>query len=360
MALSRRASVAEHWALFVEGTEVKWHFGNPSSEFIEVVSNFLMGLGKLGKELFGTEGIASIIFDPKGHAGLKASEIFIVSLEEKFFLIISDPSVTLLLISAEGGIPEDIQIIMKAVLVGQASILYSNMVADVDDATQAEIEEHFRSIIADINEEYIVDESINNIVGVAGSNFSILSFQELLLLHYYLRQAAERTTEMLPTHEGFSIIANLDGFDIPFAYNITNQGIWAGFFAAIVGFIHSLFESKPRYISFGTTEIYKLRFVFGKNYFMAIDSGLTSDLLLKKSFHKKLFATPYAILVDMSPGIKRLLIEELLQYHESRLNSLSAATLLDTFVGDDDTLADLSQDERIIRIWGKLLLSFQK
>ncbi|MFX0124516.1 MAG: hypothetical protein ACFFAE_12860 [Candidatus Hodarchaeota archaeon] len=359
MVLSRR-TVAEHWALFVEGTEVKWHFGNPSNEFLEVVSNFLMGLGKLGKELFGTEGIASIIFDRRGHAGLKASEIFIVSLEEKFFLIISDPSVTLLLISAEGGIPEDIQIIMKAVLVGQASILYSNMVADVDDETQAEIEAHFRSIIADINEDYLVDESINNIVGVAGSNFSILSFQELLLLHYYLRQAAERTTEMLPTHEGFSIIANLDGFEIPFAYNITNQGIWAGFFAAIVGFIHSLFESKPRYISFGTTEIYKLRFVFGKDYFMAIDSGLTSDLLLKKDFHKRLFATPYAILVDMSPGIKRLLIEELLQYHESRLNSLSAATLLDTFVGDDDTLADLSQDERIIRIWGKLLLSFQK
>ena len=361
MVLRRRASVAEHWALFVEGTKVKWHFGNPSSEFIEVVSNFLMGLGKLGKELFGTEGIASIIFDRRGHAGLKASEIFIVSLEEKFFLIISDPSVTLLLIAAEGGIPEDIQIIMKAVLVGQASILYSNMIAEVDDDdTQLGIEEHFRRIIADINEDYLVDGSINNIVGVAGSNFSILSFQELLLLHYYLRQAAEKTTEMLPTHEGFSIIANLDGFDIPFAYNITNQGIWAGFFAAIVGFIHSLFESKPRYISFGTTEIFKLRFVFGKDYFMAIDSGLTSDLLLKQDFHKKLFATPYAILVDMSPGIKRLLIEELLQYHESRLNSLSAATLLDTFVGDDDTLRDLSQDERIIRIWGKLLLSFQK
>ncbi|MHA2202929.1 MAG: hypothetical protein ACW991_04515, partial [Candidatus Hodarchaeales archaeon] len=357
---SRRARVAEHWALFVEGTEVKWHFGNPSTEFLEVVSNFLMGLGKLGKELFGTEGIASIIFDRRGHAGLKASEVFIVSLEEKFFLIISDPSVTLLLISAEGGIPEDIQIIMKAVLVGQASILYANMVADVDDDTKAEIEEHFRRIIADINEDYLEDESITNIVGMAGSNFSILTFQELLLLHYYLRQAAERTTKMLPTHEGFSIIANLDGFDIPFAYNITNQGIWAGFFAAIVGFIHSLFESKPRYISFGTTKIYKLRFVFGKDYFMAIDSGLTSDLLLKMDFHKKLFATPYAILVDMSPGIKRLLIEELLQYHESRLTSLSAATLLDTFVGDDDTLTDLSQDERIIRIWGKLLLSFQK
>ena len=94
----------ENWALFVEGTEVKWTFGNPSSEFIEIVSNFLMGLGNLGKELFG-EGIASIQFDLPKHSGMKSSEIFIVSLEDQFFLIISDPAVTLLLINIE---PNDI------------------------------------------------------------------------------------------------------------------------------------------------------------------------------------------------------------------------------------------------------------
>ncbi|MHA1974552.1 MAG: hypothetical protein ACTSW1_16250 [Candidatus Hodarchaeales archaeon] len=358
MAFSSSARVQEHWALFVEATEVKWSFGNPSNEFLEVVSNFLMGLGKLGKELFGTEGIASINFDRPGHAGLKASEIFIVSLQEKFFLIISDPAVTLLLIEAEGGLPDDIKQLMRAVLVGQASILYSNLITDADPETREAIERHFKDIILDINEKYMEKGFIDNIVGIAGSNFSILSFQELLLLHYYLRKHAERTSIVNP--QGWAIIANLDGFDIPFSYNLTNQGIWAGFFSAIVGFIQSLFDSKPKYISFGTTFIHKLRFIFGKNYFMAIDTGLTSDLLLKKDFQRSLFSTPFIILKDMSPGIKRLLIEELLQYHEARLNSLSAATLLDTFVGDDDTLEDLSQDERVMRIWGKLLLSFQK
>ncbi|MHA1227036.1 MAG: hypothetical protein ACTSPV_09875 [Candidatus Hodarchaeales archaeon] len=358
MAFSSTPRVQEHWALFVESTEVKWSFGNPSNEFLEVVSNFLMGLGKLGKELFGTEGIASINFDRPGHAGLKASEIFIVSLQEKFFLIISDPAVTLLLIEAEGGLPDDIKQLMRAVLVGQASILYSNLITDADSETREAIEQHFKDIILDINEKYMEKDYIDNIVGIAGSNFSILSFQELLLLHYYLRKHAEKTSIVNP--EGWAIIANLDGFDIPFSYNLTNQGIWAGFFSAIVGFIQSLFDSKPRYISFGTTFIHKLRFIFGTNYFMAIDTGFTSDLLLKKDFQRALFSTPFIILKDMSPGIKRLLIEELLQYHEARLNSLSAATLLDTFVGDDDTLEDLSQDERVLRIWGKLLLSFQK
>ncbi|MHA2096001.1 MAG: hypothetical protein ACW98F_15380 [Candidatus Hodarchaeales archaeon] len=71
--------IRENWALFVEGTEVKWTFGEPSPEFLEIVSNFLMGLGNLGKELFG-EGIASIQFDLPRHVGIKSSEIFIVSL----------------------------------------------------------------------------------------------------------------------------------------------------------------------------------------------------------------------------------------------------------------------------------------
>ena len=148
-------------------------------------------------------------------------------------------------------------------------------------------------IILDINERYLDNNLLDNIVGIAGSNFSILSFQELLLLHYYLRKHAERTS--LIQTQGWAIIANLDGFEIPFSYNLTNQGIWAGFFSAIVGFIQSLFDSKPKYISFGTTYIHKLRFIFGKNYFMAIDTGFTSDLLLIKDFQRKFLSTPFAI-----------------------------------------------------------------
>ncbi len=352
-------SVQEHWAIFVEGTEIKWTFGDPSPEFLEVVSNFLMGLGNLGKELFG-EGIASINFERKGRAGLKASEIFIISLQDQFFLIISDPAVTLLLIDAEGGIPEDISDIMMAVLVGQASVLYSNMIMDADSDTKEDIENEFRGIILDINERYQDEGVIDSIIGKAGSNFSILSFQDCMLLHFYLRKHAEKSS-YIATERGWAMIANLEGFDIPFSFgSLTNLGIWGGFFAAIVGFIQSLFDSKPKFISFGTTEIHKLRFVFGKNYFMCIDTGLISDLLLQKQFQKELFLTPYSILNDMSSGLKKLLIEELLQYHESRLNQLSAAALLDSFVGDEETLDDLTQDERIIRIWGKLLLTFQK
>ncbi len=349
-------SALENWALFVEGTDIRWSFGNPSFEFKEVVSNFLMGLGNLGKELFG-EGIASINFDLRKHSGMKTSEIFIVSLQDQFFLIISDPAVTLLLITAGGGIPADIKDIMTAVLVGQASILYANSVTDADPETKRRIEQDFQDIILDINERYAQDGMLNSIVGEYGSNFSILTFEECLLLHYYLRKQAERASYTAPT--GWAMIANLEGWEIPLSYNLTKEGIWAGFFAAIVGFIHSLFESKPKYISFGSTEIQKLRFIYGKKYFMAIDTSFVSDLLLQKDFQKELFSTSYKILKDMSLGIKNLIIEEILQYNEEKLTQLSVETLLDTYVGTEETL-ELTRDERMIRVWGKLLLSYQQ
>lgn len=352
----RKMRIQEQWALFVEGTNIKWSFGNPSFEFQEVVSNFLMGLGNLGKELFG-EGIASINFDLRKHSGMKTSEIFIVSLQDQFFLIISDPATTLLLIKVHGGIPEDIKDIMTAVLVGQASILYANSVTDADDETKSMIERHFQNIILDINEKYANDDMINSIVGEYGSNFSILTFEECLLLHYYLRKQAERATYTSPA--GWAMIANLEGFEVPLAYNLTKEGIWAGFFAAIVGFIQSLFDSKPKYISFGTTKIQKLRFIYGQKYFMAIDTSFVSDLLLKKKFQKDLFSTSYKILRDMSSGIKDLIIEEILQYNEDKLSQLSVETLLDTYVGIDESL-DLTRDERMIRVWGKLLISYRQ
>jgi hypothetical protein len=345
----------ENWALFVEGTEVKWTFGNPSPEFLEIVSNFLMGLGNLGKELFG-EGIASIQFDLPQHSGMKSSEIFIVSLEDQFFLIISDPSVTLLLINAEGGIPDEIKVIMKAVLVGQASILYANAVTDADQERKDNIDRHFQNILLDINEKYAEGDLINTVVGQFGSNFSILTFEECLMLHFYLRKHAESTQVAKPA--GWAMIANLEGWEVPLAYNLTKQGIWAGFFSAIIGFIHSLFESKPRSITFGSTAIHKLRFVYGVKYFMAIDTSFVSDLLLQKQFQRELFNTSYAILKDMSSGIKSLIIEEIIVYNETKLGELSVETLLDTYIGEDESL-DLTQDERVIRIWGKLLLNFQ-
>ena len=360
--------VKENWALFVEGTEIKWTFGNLNVEFQQIVLNFLVGLGTLGEEIFG-EGIASITFDLQKHSGLKVSEIFIVSLQDQFLLVISDPATTLLLIAAQGGIPVDIKEIMTAVLVGQASILYASNITDLDEKGKRSIEKKYRDIILDINDEYLNDDLIHTIVGRSGSNFSILTFEECLLLHFHLRKQLE-PTDYLPS-SSWCLISEVGGGSIPFSFNIKDDIIIGGYFAAIIEFISALFGgTKPKYISFGSTQIRRVRFVYGGDYFMAIDASFMIDLLLRRQFQKRFFETSYSIIKDMSVGIKELIIEEILEFSKKKLNYLSAELLLDTYFGEgseDLELAfgegmeslELLRDERmnqVLRVWGKYLI----
>ncbi len=356
----------ENWALFVEGTEIKWTFGDPSVEFQKIAMNFLLGLGNFGEELFG-EGIASITFDLRKYSGLKASEIFIVSLKDQFFLIISDPATTLLLIAIQGGIPFDVKEIMTAVLVGQASILYANSISDLGQKGKQQVEKRYQDLILDINEEYLKDDLINTIVGQSGSNFSILTFEECLLLHFYLRKQIE-TSNYLES-PSWCLISHEGGGEIPFSYNIDNALVIGGYFAAIVGFISTLFGSNPKYISFGSTHIRRVRFVYGEEYFMAIDASFMIDLLLKRQFQKQFFETSYSIIKDMSAGIKELIVDEMIQFNEQKLTDLKAETLLENYIGEGSEdlkfsfgegmeNLELLREERmnqVLRVWGKYL-----
>ena len=349
---------------------IKWSYGISESEkFQDLVFNFLTGLGSLGKELFGKEGIANITFDVKKRAGFKASEIFIVSLYEQFFLIISDPVTTLRLIMSEGEIPWDIKQVINAVLVGQASILYGTKIDDMN-FTPEEVKDTiklFRDIIIDINPEYSKKNMINSIVNKTGCNFSLLTFEECLLLHVYLRRQAEQQTD--PGSSSWCLISFIDGGDIPFSYNIDDEVLLGGYLAAIIGFINALFESKPKHITFGSAEIRKLRFVYGETYFMAIDTSFMIDLLLKRQFQHDFFDTRYRVLKDLASGLKELIIEEILQFNEEKLNKLSAEILLDTYFRESSEDLELFIDEsfeniellreehknQVLRVWGRFL-----
>jgi hypothetical protein len=356
----------ENWAIFVEGTEVKWTFGEPQVEFQQIVSDFLKGLGTFGEELFG-EGIASITFDIPQFSRIRTSEIFIVSLQDHFFFIISDPAITLRLIGAKGGIPVDVKEIMTAVLVGQASILYATSIAEVDQEEKENITKQLQDIILDINPEYMIDDKVEVIVGKSGSNFGTLSFEECILFHYYLRKQAEQTIYHSPS--SWCLISNIDGGDIPFSFQTEDDVLLGGYFSAIVGLLSTLFNSKPKYLAFGSATIRKIRFVYGNKFFMALDKSFLLDLLAKRSFQKKFFETSYVVVKDIANGLKELIIEEILQFSQSKLDLLSPEYLLDRYIGetseimtfsfgDGEDETELLREERInqvLRVWGRYL-----
>lgn len=364
----RILEVKQNWGLFIEQKEIKWTFGDPTEDFQKVVLNFITGMGKFGKELNMEEGIASINFDLKKYSGMKAAEIFIISLQDKFFLVLSDPAVTLLLINAGEGIPVMIKEIMKAVLVGQASILYANNITDASLNKKKMIDKRIQNIILDINNRYLEDNQIETIVGKSGCNFSILTFEECILLHLYIRRQSERTD--FHSSSSWCLISEIDGGDIPFSYNMEDELSYGGYFSAIIALIDSLFESKPKYIAFGSSQISKLRFVYGKDYFMAIDTSFMIDLLLQRKFQRYFFETSYKTVKDLAEGMKILLIEEILQFSEEKLSQMSTEALLDRYIGEGSGQLELFFGEKqeniellreerknqVLRVWGKLLL----
>jgi hypothetical protein len=361
----------ENWAIFIEENSIKWSYGVSDIEaFQELVFNFIKGLGRLGKDLLGEGGIANITFDLRKYSGFKAAEIFIVSLYDNFFLIISDPPLTLRLIMAETEIPTDIKEIMHAVLVEQASILYGAGI-DTENVPLEEKEQMiqlFRDIVLDLNKEYDDDGLINVIAGQSGCNFSILSFEECLLLHVYLRKQTKQQGYYATS--GWCLISHVDGGEIPFSYNMEDDVLFGGYFSAIISFIDALFKSKPKHITFGSTSIRRLRFSYGETYFMAIDTSFMIDLLLKRHFQQHFFETRYHVMKDLALGLKELIVEEILQFNEERLNQLSAEILLDTyfkqssedlelFVDEDPETLNLLRDEhknQVLRVWGRLLI----
>ena len=321
--------VDPNWALFVEGKSVKWSFGNPDEEFLTFVTNFLTALSQIGEELFGQHGIAQINFDVKRRAGFRSSEVFVVSLENKFFLIMSDPSTTMKLIDAHGGIAFEVQEIMSAVLVGQAAMLYAHCITDVEDEeTRDYLESIWQNIILDLSEEYCDD--IDKIVGKSASNFSMLSFEDLLFLHYYLRKQPELTRPLSP--KGWALVSHMSGGEIPLDFHIEKDPVvLAGYLAIIISFLMSLFDSKPKSLVFGTNFIQSLSFVHGEDYFLSIDAPFV-ELAMSSEFYNGFFNMKELVLQDLGENLKKRITEEILTSQTLELESMDIETLLNNYV----------------------------
>ncbi len=316
--------IESNWALFVEGTEVKWSFGNPDSEFLQFVLNFLTALSQIGEELFGQHGIAQINFDIKRHVGFRSSEVFIVSLMNKFFLIMSDPAVTMKLIDAHGGITKQVEEIMSAVLVGQAAMLYSQSISTVTPDIARTIEDIWQNIILDISDEY--KDDLDKIVGRDSSNFSILPFQDLLWLHYLLRKRADLTETL--SLDPWALVSHMSGGEVPLVYNVPKDPVvLAGYLAIIISFLMSLFDSKPKSLIFGTRSLTHLLFVHGRDYFLAINAPFI-QMTNEEEFKTDFFDMGKDVLIDLDENLKKRAIEEIITAKAVELEQMEMDALL--------------------------------
>ncbi len=347
--------VSSNWAIFIEEKEIKWTFGDPDKEFLIYVSNFINGLSNIGEEILGQHGIASIIFDLKKRSGFNTAEIFIISLMNKFFLLMTDPLLTMKLIDASGGIAYEVQEIMSAVLVGQAAVLYAQCIQEVTPETQNRLEHLWRSIILDISDKYMDD--IDTILSSGGSNFSMMSFEDLIFLHYYLRQQPELAQPL--SHKGWVLCSNMSGGELPFTYHVTNRDpvVLAGYLAIIISFLMAMFEAKPKRLIFGTNSISSLSFINGEDYFIAID-GLFTELANDPDFFHDFFSIAEHIQKDLNDGLKKRIIEEIIEYKVSELELVDIKLLLENYKIPNRQISKYREENgfkrRILQVLGRL------
>ncbi|MFX0124404.1 MAG: hypothetical protein ACFFAE_12250 [Candidatus Hodarchaeota archaeon] len=336
--------VDENWAMFVNlDSEVEWSWGNPDDEFLQFTVNFLQGLSNIGSEIFGENSVASIEFE---YTGFKTSEVFIVSLQNKFFFICSDPAITLKLISATEGLPKTMEEHIAAVLVGQAAIIFADSISNTKSEQEMEIiERSFQAIILSINPS--LSGNISTICSKASSNFSMLSFNELLSFHYYIRK--HETLTDLPT--GLALISHLSGGDLPFSWNVERDVVLAGYLAVIFGFIKTLFGGSARRLIFGAQELRKLDFIYGKEYFMAIDSSFTF-LCKDPRFLPSFLSVSFDVLRDLGANLKRYIIRETLEHATTMLEELSLRSILEAYqsLSTDPYLSFNDQIRKILQV----------
>ncbi|MHA1969526.1 MAG: hypothetical protein ACW964_17230 [Candidatus Hodarchaeales archaeon] len=322
--------VDENFAIFVSQSTIEWYFGNPDAEFLTFITNFLTGLGNIASEIFeGENSVASIEFDRQQHSGFKSSE----------------------LIASTEGLPHIMEEQISAVLVGQASVLFAQSISEAkSENDRIKISKHFQNIILDFSPRLIND--INVIVSQSSSNFSMLSFQELLMLHYAIRKDTFLTDQRDP--EGWVLVSNLSGGELPFSWNVESDVVLAGYLAVIIGFIETLFSgSRPKSLVFGTNVVQRLDFIIGSKYFLAFDSPF-SVLCKDSDFIPSFNAISHNVIDDLSLSLKEMIIQETLGYATSIIDIIDFKTLLDSYQVFSKEIY-LSRKEKERKMWRKII-----
>ena len=249
-----------NWAIFAEKNKSEWHFGDLSNEFIENTVSFLNGLDSIGKELFGS-GVASIELDWRNltienSAYIKTKEVFVVSLFSQFFFIASDPLTTIKLIEIE-GVPQEFDDIIRGVLVGQASVLYSNLYLDAESIEdQNKIDELFRITINDVG----ITEDLDSIVDKGRCSFASFSFSQMLIFHYLLRKTF---SQKFSKADEWGIVADSSGSPIHIAYGkMENTTSLSGYLSVLLMFCVELFKAPPKSIKFNGSDYFGLSYFF--------------------------------------------------------------------------------------------------
>ena len=311
----------EHWAAFFEDGEAVWVYGAElESEFITTTARFLRGLHLVGKEVY-SEGVATIRLARRSMGNIRATEVFVISLGDKFIFVMSDPLVTIRLVSEPSNLPppEVIEMI-RGVLAGQAAVLYANLLQN------SEVEQ-IDSLFVEILKEIGIEDNIENIVDSGRCSFATLNFPELLFLHYLLRDRFEESRVHLPA---WGFVSGSSGVPVFLDYQTPFSGpLLSGFLSVMSSYVRTLFDSPPSIVIFGGSNLFFLHFFGGENSFLAASNPM--ELVRSKEFWDMYRELDEFIRNEIDNDLQYCLIEEFFSRSRSELKTWSLEDLRERF-----------------------------
>ena len=264
----------ENWALLVQGQTVIWQFGELEEEIRTRTISFLIGLHNIGKEIFD-KGIATIRLASETtvqYFSIRGDELLIVNLEGSFFLVIFDPLTTIKMM-AQTTIPEEVDLLIRGVLSGQASLTYAAFCSNATPEVGMHIDTLFKTALDEVVSK---QDQLNRNIFVEGGtcSFAGLTTIQGLVFHVLLRRFFELEYLNLLS-QPWAIIQQDSSLPVYLEHQPPKHAhLLSGYFTVINEYIMDIFKAKPVAMVFGGGELSSIDIVHGEKNFMSISNPI--------------------------------------------------------------------------------------
>lgn len=313
-----------NWAILAADNEVRWHFGDITEERLIQTIYFVDALGKLGAEILGQViGVIRLRY-PKPHP-TNADEIMVVSLMDKYHIVISDPLVTTRLMSRIELESDPIPPIddMRSILAGGASVIYSKFY-EQDVLDHQVVDSLFQEAVSAVT----YNEKV--FVGEGQCSFSALSLEELLFFHALLKDLFEAYYSVMVPGSPWGTISSLTGADLYLSYKPpVDAALISSFASVIVNYTRFLFGAFPERLIFGIAQQSAMDFITTNNNLFVINNP--KKLLKLQKFQRKWKKIPTEVANDLAPAMKDYFTELSLLEQRERLKNFKFHRLINYF-----------------------------
>jgi hypothetical protein len=315
---SQRRLYLNNWAIVSTSSEIMWSFGDIDEEKQRQTLDFITALSKLGHEIWDNDQAIGMIRlrYPTSHPS-HAREIMIITLHNKFNIVISDPLVTTRLITKikfEKSHSQHYDTI-RSILAGSASVLYSQFYSSSSSLEHSTVDNLFNEAVQAVTYNKKVT------VGNGECSFSALTVEELLFFHALLKKLFESHSYSKNTIKSrpWGVIHSNSGAQIYLDHEPpVDSALISAFSAVTAAYCNLLFSAQPARLVFGYSA--GMEFITTDDNIFVINNP--QKLLKLQTFTRKWKKVPEDIKLDLVPAMKSYFAELSLIEERQRLKSL--------------------------------------